>query len=71
MPVAVAVDAVVDDVFGKHLHHADFPGPGANCVLTGSKSPCSNRSSAAKICGRKMCGRRQSWASVTSASSVL
>jgi hypothetical protein len=29
MPVAVAVDAVVDDVFGKHLHHADFPGPGA------------------------------------------
>jgi hypothetical protein len=32
MSIAVAVDAVVDDVFGQHLDHADFTGPGANGV---------------------------------------
>jgi hypothetical protein len=29
MAVAIAVDAVVDDVFGQHLDHADLAGPGA------------------------------------------
>lgn len=28
MTVAIAVDAVGEDVFGEHLHHADLTGPG-------------------------------------------
>jgi len=29
MPVAVAIDAIAQDVIGQHLHLPDFPRPGA------------------------------------------
>ena len=71
MPVAVAVDPVVHDVLGQHLDHADFASPCAHGVHRVEIAVLEQRQRGEDLRPENIAAGGQSWASVTSASSVL